>query len=89
MTVEIQLKEQAQAIRIEGAINAYTKGRLYCVMVLLDGDNRRVDKFPLESIFRIREFDTAPLKATTGFIGPQPGSAVFNSLYAPTTTSKM
>lgn len=53
--VEIHLYTQALPVVIEGVLNAYTKGPLYCV-ARADG---KFDKFPIRHIFRIRESLTA------------------------------
>lgn len=47
--VTIELKETSQPIVLQ-AVNAYTKGRLYCVY-----DGKIVQKFPLANIWRIKE----------------------------------
>lgn len=47
--VRIELKETSQPIVIQ-AVNAYTKGPLYCVY-----DGERVVKFPLANIWRVVE----------------------------------
>lgn len=53
MHIEIQRNETSQPI-IYDAINAYTKGPMYCV--LLEKDGKRVThKYPLCSIFRVIE----------------------------------
>ena len=38
----------------ENAINAYTKGKLYCVLFEKDG-KRVTHKYPIRSIFRVVE----------------------------------
>lgn len=50
MRVEIHLYTQSHPVTIEGALNAYTKGPMYCV--LTDG---AVYKFPIRHIFRVKE----------------------------------
>jgi hypothetical protein len=55
MTVEIQLKESSMPIVYENAINAYTKGPLYCVLFVNSNSKRVTHKFPVQSIFRIIE----------------------------------
>lgn len=52
MKIEVQLYTQSHPIEINNVRNAYTKGSLYCVMLT----NGTVYKFPLEHIFRIKEF---------------------------------
>jgi hypothetical protein len=55
MNVEIQLKESSNPIVYENAINAYTKGPLYCVLFVNSSGRRVTHKFPVQSIFRIIE----------------------------------
>lgn len=50
MTVKVELKETSQAITLN-AVNAYTKGPLYCVYLA----NGTVQKFPLANIWRVTE----------------------------------
>lgn len=50
--VDVHLYSQSTPIRIERVRNTYTKGPLYCVMLL---DSLVVYKFPVEHIFRITE----------------------------------
>lgn len=52
--IEVHLNEQSSPIIYTNVSNTYTKGYLYCVMYEIDG-KRKVDKFPLMNIFRIRE----------------------------------
>jgi hypothetical protein len=52
--IEVHLNEQSSPIVYTNVSNTYTKGYLYCVMYEIDG-KRKVDKFPLMNIFRIRE----------------------------------
>lgn len=52
--VEVQLKETNQPIVYEEAINAYTKGPLYCV-VFEKGGKRITHKFPVMHLFRVVE----------------------------------
>lgn len=54
MRCEIQRNEASEPVVYENAINAYTKGPLYCVLFLKDG-KRTVHKYPLSSIFRVIE----------------------------------
>ena len=51
MKVEIHLYSQSAPVVVEGVMNAYTKGGLYCVLT-----PDFVAKFPLLHIFRIKEF---------------------------------
>jgi hypothetical protein len=59
MTVEVHLYTQAQPMIIHNVRNTYQKGDLYCVM-LLDGPQvgqaNGVYKFPLQHIFRVKEY---------------------------------
>lgn len=54
MKVEIQRNETSQPIVYESAINAYTKGPMYCVLFEKDG-RRTTHKYPLLSLFRVIE----------------------------------
>lgn len=54
MRIEVQRIESSQAIVYEDAINAYTKGPLYCILFLKDG-KRITHKYPVASLFRIVE----------------------------------
>lgn len=47
--VKIELKETSQPI-VRQAVSTYTKGPMFCVY-----DGTRVEKYPIESIFRITE----------------------------------
>jgi len=58
--IEIQRNETSQPIVYEGALNAYTKGPMYCVLFEKDGA-RVTHKFPLCSLFRVVE-DYMPSK---------------------------
>lgn len=49
--IVIRLQETSQPITIENAVNAYTKGPLYCVYT----NESVVRKFPLSTIFDITE----------------------------------
>ena len=53
MRIEIQRNETSQPL-IYDAINAYTKGNMYCVLLEKDG-KRITHKFPLCSLFRVIE----------------------------------
>lgn len=53
MKIEIQRNETSLPIEYN-AINAYTKGNMYCVLIEKDG-KRVTHKYPLCSIFRIIE----------------------------------
>lgn len=56
MKVKIELKETSQGIELD-AVNAYTKGDLYCVYLA----SGKVQKYPLSNIWRITEdYDGAP-----------------------------
>lgn len=49
--VEVELKETSQKLVYDDAVNAYTKGGLYCIY----RTNGRVVKFPLANVWRITE----------------------------------
>jgi hypothetical protein len=51
--VLIQRNETSRPIEYD-AINAYTKGPMYCVLFEKDG-KRKTHKFPLCSLFRVEE----------------------------------
>lgn len=59
MHIEIQRNETSQPI-IYDALNAYTKGPMYCVLLEKDGV-RVTHKYPLCSLFRVIE-DYQPSK---------------------------
>lgn len=54
MRIEIQRNETSEPIIYENVINAYTKGPMYCVLFLKDGE-RKTHKYPLVSLFRVIE----------------------------------
>ena len=54
MKIEIQRNETSQPIVYAKAINAYTKGQMYCVLFEKDGE-RVTHKFPMCSLFRVIE----------------------------------
>ena len=54
MYIEIQRNETSEPITYFKAINAYTKGPMYCVL-FEKGDQRMTHKYPLCSIFRVIE----------------------------------
>ena len=51
MRVEIYMKETSQRIEYKDAVNAYTKGDLYCVYT----KDNWVYKYPIANIFNVRE----------------------------------
>lgn len=51
MRVRVQLKETAQPVVHDNALNAYTKGPFYCVYVT----GETVYKYPLADIWRVVE----------------------------------
>ena len=53
MKIEIQRNESSLPIEYD-AINAYTKGAMYCILFMKDG-KRVTHKFPLCSLFRVIE----------------------------------
>ncbi len=54
MRIEVQRNETSQPIVYEDAINAYTKGWLYCVLFEKGGE-RVTHKYPLFALFRVVE----------------------------------
>ena len=54
MIVEISRNETSQPIVYPNVENVYTKGEMYCFLVEEEG-KRIVYKYPLCSIFRVRE----------------------------------
>ena len=54
MKISIQRNETSNPIVYEDAINAYTKGNMYCVL-FESVDGRETHKYPLCSIFRVIE----------------------------------
>lgn len=60
MKIEIQRNETSRPLEYD-AINAYTKGPMYCVMFEKDGE-RVTHKFPLCSLFRVIEQYSASKK---------------------------
>ena len=60
--IQIQRNETSQPLVYE-ALNAYTKGPMYCVLFERDG-KRVIHKFPLCSLFRVEE-DYMPSKRIT------------------------
>ncbi len=54
MKIEIQRNETSMPIVYENALNAYTKGPMYCVLFEKDGE-RKTHKYPLVSLFRVIE----------------------------------
>lgn len=53
MQIEIQRNETSQPLMYD-ALNAYTKGPMYCVLFEKEG-KRITHKFPLCSLFRVIE----------------------------------
>lgn len=54
MRVEIFLMETSQRIVFDNAINTYTKGPFYCVLVE-DAGVRAVYKYPVAHLFNTKE----------------------------------
>lgn len=54
-TLSIQRNESSQPIIYKNAVNAFTKGALYCVMVRHEDGTYSSVKYPLVSIFRVTE----------------------------------
>jgi hypothetical protein len=55
MKIEIQREESSNPIVYDNVINAYTKGKLYCVLFVNTAGQRVTHKFPICSLFRIIE----------------------------------
>lgn len=54
MRIEVQRNETSQPIVYENAMNAYTKGSMYCI--LFEKDEKRIThKYPTCSLFRVIE----------------------------------
>ena len=53
--IEIQRNESSEPIVYENAINAYTKGPMYCVLFINSKKQRVTHKFPVCSLFRVIE----------------------------------
>lgn len=54
MKVSVLRNETSLPIVYENALNAYTKGNMYCILIEINGE-KITHKFPLCSIFRIDE----------------------------------
>jgi len=54
MKIEIERNESSLPIIYE-AINAYTKGNMYCILFINSNKERIVHKFPMCSLFRVIE----------------------------------
>lgn len=54
-TIEIHTNLQSFPIHYDRVMNCYEKGNFYCVVVLTPEGKRIVWKYPLNSIFRVRE----------------------------------
>lgn len=52
MIVHVHLLHQSRPVVCEDVRNTYTKGPMFCVMY----NDFAVDKFPVEHLFRVREF---------------------------------
>jgi hypothetical protein len=53
--IEIQRNESSESIVYEDAINAYTKGPMYCILFTNSKGERVTHKFPVCSLFRVIE----------------------------------
>ena len=53
--IEIQRNESSEPIVYENAINAYTKGPMYCILFVNSHGERITHKFPVMSLFRVIE----------------------------------
>ncbi len=54
MRIEVQREESSLPIVYDDVLNAYTKGKLYCILFEKDGE-RKTHKYPISSIFRVVE----------------------------------
>ena len=63
MKIEIQRNETSLPLVYDDEENAYTKGSMYCILFMKDG-NRITHKFPLITLFRVIE-DYAESKRNT------------------------
>ena len=54
MRIEIQRNETSEPITYD-ALNAYTKGPMYCVLFVNSAGDRVTHKYPLVSLFRVIE----------------------------------
>ena len=54
MKIEVQRNESSLPIVYDNVINAYTKGKLYCILFEKGGE-RKTHKYPIKSIFRVVE----------------------------------
>lgn len=52
--IKVYLLEQSKPIEYSVVVNTYTKGAMYCVLFVRDGD-MLVHKYPLVGIFRVEE----------------------------------
>ena len=55
MKIEIQREESSLPIVYDNVLNAYTKGKLYCVLFTNKDGKRQTHKYPINSIFRVVE----------------------------------
>lgn len=62
MRVLIQREETSAPIPYENAINAYTKGQMYCVLFTNSEGQRVTHKYPIASLFRVHEDYTETLR---------------------------
>lgn len=56
-TVEIERDLTSRPITHKNAVVTYQKGDLFCVLLLEDGGKYKAVKYPVDSIFRITEYD--------------------------------
>jgi len=55
MYIEVHRNETSQPIVYPKACNAYTKGVMYCVIVMDNNNKKMVHKYPLSTLFRVVE----------------------------------
>lgn len=55
MKIKVLRNETSNPIVYEAAIDAYTKGNMYCVLFVDKEGNRVVHKYPMCSLFRVEE----------------------------------
>lgn len=58
MRIEVHRNETSNPIVYETALDAYTKGPMYCVLFEAGDGKKKVHKYPLCSLFRVTEENT-------------------------------
>jgi len=53
--VKVHLTKQSKPVKIIHVLNTYQKGDMFCVEHYNGDDEREVDKFPIDHIFRVKE----------------------------------